>query len=181
MQFYTQLSRRAFARDAASLTLARQKDRGGEQEVFSAQITPVTLCDYPAHVVFDPNVNGHTDGKAVWITSALMRRADDDASLALITAHEMAHAISGHIQGRSSKAIELQADRMALVMMTRAGFDTESAAQFWTRDDSPQNRTQQNSETHPSAPERRANFSRAQHNINAAQRAGQEIDFRTLN
>jgi Zn-dependent protease with chaperone function len=179
MQFYEQLSRRAFAREAASLTLARRLSNG-EHRVFSAQITPETLCDYPAHVVFDPAVNGHTDGKAVWITSALMRSTKDDSALALITAHEMAHAISGHIQGRSSKALELQADRMALVMMRRAGFDIERAAAFWTRADSPQNRAQALSDTHPDVRERRENFKQAHRQIEAAQRAGEALDFRTV-
>lgn len=180
MQFYAQAARRAFANPRTVLTLARP-NRGGAPDILSVELSAQTLCDYPAHVVFDAAMNGHTDGRVIWITSALMRSVADDASLALIVAHEMAHAISGHIQGRSSKELELQADRMALVMMARADMKTGAAIAYWTRADMPQNQWQSASKTHPSLSERLANFETARTKIEAAQARGDDVDFRTVN
>jgi predicted Zn-dependent protease len=46
----------------------------------------------------DPDtVNAWTDGDAVWISRGMMRFLKSDDELALVLAHEMAHAYKGHI------------------------------------------------------------------------------------
>jgi predicted Zn-dependent protease len=42
-------------------------------------------------------VNAWTDGDSVWITRGMMRFVKNDDELALVVAHEMAHAYLGHI------------------------------------------------------------------------------------
>jgi predicted Zn-dependent protease len=42
-------------------------------------------------------VNAWTDGEAVWITRGMMRFLKNDDELAVVLAHEMAHAYRGHI------------------------------------------------------------------------------------
>jgi len=88
-------------------------------------------------------------------------------NLALIIAHEMAHAIEGH--QRKAKGLELKADRMALVMMTRAGYDI---------DEDPHADFQTNSKTHPAIKVRYKNFRTEQARIEKLVAAGKALSFR---
>lgn len=125
---------------------------------FLARIRPKTACDIPAKVVFSNDVNGHTDGKEVLITSALMRAVPDDTNLALVIAHEMSHVIAGHFKQVPSQTLELDADRMALVLMARAGYDIEAAVGFWERAVHPHDGGQNSQSSHPSTQARYKNF-----------------------
>jgi hypothetical protein len=182
-KFYERAITSAFSNPSARLTVARS-DADGEKNVMSFKLKPETICGYPAHVVFDEYVNGHTDGRAVWITSELMRTVDDDVNLALIVAHEMAHAMAGHLELNPSdearKVLELQADSMALVMLSRAGFDVEHAIGYWSRADNPQRLSQSRSDTHPNITQRLNNFERAKAAIELAIRAGEPLNFQIL-
>ena len=182
-KFYERAITSAFVNPSARLTVARM-DASGEQTVMSFKLKPETICGYPAHVVFDEYVNGHTDGRAVWITSELMRTVEDDVNLALIVAHEMAHAMASHLELNPSdearKVLELQADSMALVMLSRAGFDIERAIGYWSRADNPQRLSQSRSDTHPNITQRLNNFERAKAAIDITLRAGEPLDFEIL-
>lgn len=50
-------------------------------------------------------VSAWTDGEAVWITRGMMRFLKNDDELALVLAHEMAHAYQGHIAHVHAKQI----------------------------------------------------------------------------
>ena len=182
-KFYDRAAGSAFAAPSARLTIARQTQVSGQErdrktsEVMSFKIAPKTICGYPAHVVFDESINGHTDGRAIWITSELMRTVGDDVNLALIVAHEMAHAIDGDIDKPQSKRLELKADSMALVMLARAGFDMDRAIAYWSRADNPQRMAQSRSGTHPSITQRLSNFEVTRQAIAGAQRRGETLDF----
>ena len=183
MQFYSRASEAAFDAPTARLTIARHEGTASP-ELLSFKLTPDTICGYPAHVVFDEHVNGHTDGRAVWITSELMRTVEDDVNLALIVAHEMAHAMAGHVElsptDEARKILELTADSMGLVMLARAGFDIDRAISYWTRADNPQRLSQSRSQTHPSITQRLDNFEAARRAIVEAQRRGGALDFSIL-
>ena len=138
-------------------------------------VTPETICDYPANVFFNERINGHTDGEQIIITSELMKTVPDDVNLALIIAHEMAHAIKGH--KRKSKDLELKADRMALVMMARAGYDIDRAISYWKDASHPHADFQKGSKTHPSITERYENFRQEQARIERVKAAGKELTF----
>lgn len=182
-KFYDRVTETAYNGRTAELTIARNQD-GALPEVLNFELTPETICGYPAHVVFDEYVNGHTDGHAVWITSELMRTVEDDVNLALIVAHEMAHAISGDIDldptNEQRKLLELKADSMALVMLERAGFDIDQAIGYWMRPDNPQRQFQSQSETHPKITQRLENFESAKASIEAAKRKNEPLDFSIL-
>ena len=139
-------------------------------------VRPETICDYPANVFFNENVNGHTDGKQIIVTSALMKAVSDDVNLALIIAHEMAHAIEGH--QRKAKGLELKADRMALVMMTRAGYDIDEAIRYWRDTVHPHADFQKSSKTHPTIKVRYENFRTEQARIEKLVAAGKALSFR---
>lgn len=123
---------------------------------FTARIRSQTTCDIPANVIYSDDVNGHTDGAEVLVTSALMQTVADDNNLALIVAHEMAHAVAGHASRTPSQALELEADRMALVLMARAGFDIDAAVARWRNAAHPHD----GGTTHPNTTERYENFER---------------------
>lgn len=176
-RFYDRVTKAAFAKDSVAVTLAR-KDSGAVETI---EMTPETLCGYPVDVFFDENINGHTDGKAVWITSQLMRTVDDDVNLSLIVAHEMAHAIAGHMSNyknpRPRKELELTADRMAMVMMARADLDLDRALSFWEDAPQPYYEQQDRSLTHPSIDERIDNLKAVLARIKKARAEGAELDF----
>lgn len=82
------------------------------------------------------------DGGQVRITSALAEYAADDAELAAIAAHELAHNLLGHPEWlRATKKAkrkviietELAADRLSVWLLSNAGFDPKAAVQFWQR------------------------------------------------
>lgn len=146
-------------------------------ENFDVSIIPEKICGYPVNVFFSENINGHTDGKEVWVTSELMRTVPDDVNLALVVAHEMAHAIADHIKLSPTKNLELQADRMALIMMERAGFDIERAIGYWQHAPHPHGAGNPNSQTHPTMGERLNNFRRSLNDIRNAQKSGRPLNF----
>lgn len=182
LKFYETAAKTAYAANSARLTIARPQDGTADvPDVMSFTLAPQTICGYPAHVVFDEYVNGHTDGRAVWITSELMRTVDDDVNLALIVAHEMAHAMAGHVEldptNEERKRLELTADSMGLVMLARAGFDIDRAIEYWTRADNPQRMSQSRSETHPTITQRLNNFEAVKQAIISSKLRDETLDF----
>lgn len=168
---YRALARTAF--DVETVTVSVR--RGGTR--IDVALSPETICDYPVNVFFSENINGHTDGDEVWITSQLLRTVPDDSNLALIVAHEMSHAIDGHMNRTPSKALELAADRMGLILMDRAGFDIDRAIAYWQNTRHPHQQYQNFSDTHPSIAERLAGFEATRADIAAARAAGRVPEF----
>jgi len=149
---------RAVLKNGFSIVKPRIEVRTATGREFIAKIEPDTACDAPVNVVFSDVINGHTDGKEIFLTSALMRHVVDDTNLALIVAHEMSHIIAGHIELAPSQKLELEADQMALVLMARAGFDIESAVDYWKDSDHPHDGGDKTESSHPSTSDRYKNF-----------------------
>ena len=168
-----------FYKAAAPRLLEEQQveilSRRGENEI-SVQASPESLCGYPVNVFFSERINGHTDGAEVWITSELMRTVPDDVNLALIVAHEMAHAIAGHVEMEPHKRLELEADRMALIMLERAGYDIDTAINYWADAQHPHSGPNM-SQTHPSIRERLTHFNAVREFIRERQARGAPLDF----
>lgn len=87
-----------------------------------------------------------SDGRQVGISAEMLDYVSGDDELALVLAHELAHNILGHNKGvasfrasgedrsgRSKKSREAEADRWALYLMARAGYDVSVAPGFWRR------------------------------------------------
>ncbi len=168
-RFFDLATKTAFKGEEAELKILR-----GEQRL-DIVVRPETICDYPANVFFNEKANGHTDGEQIIITSELMKTVPDDVNLALIIAHELAHAIKGH--QRKEKSLELKADRMALVMMSRANYDIDRAISYWRDAAHPHADYQSSSKTHPSISERYKNFRAEQSRITKAVTAGKTLSF----
>ena len=60
-------------------------------------ITPVMGCAIPINYITDDAVNAATDGKRIYISSAIVALAKTDAQLAHLIGHELAHANLGHL------------------------------------------------------------------------------------
>ena len=149
---------RAVLRNGFESVLSKVQIRTKAGQEFLARIRPDTACDIPAKVVFSNDINGHTDGREVLITSALMRSVPDDTNLALVIAHEMSHVIAGHFTQAPSQDLELEADRMALVLMARGGYDIEAAVGFWERAAHPHEGGNTTQNSHPTTQARYKNF-----------------------
>lgn len=98
-----------------------------------------------------PRLNARADGRYVQVTSAIGDYAKDDDELAWVLAHEFAHNVLGHRSrlaeagvpggfrrqlGRNARLVrgtELEADRLSVYLMARAGYDPEAALRFWSR------------------------------------------------
>jgi len=173
IRFYRALSRGAFGGLTTQLTLRTPDGRD-----YETSLQAETACDYQTRVFYSEDVNGHTDGREVYVTSELMRVVPDDVNLALIVAHEMAHAIAGHMEEMPTRELELEADRMALVLMERAGYDIDAAIAYWAAAAHPHRALQDKSKSHPTISERDANFKKEQARIKEVKRAGKTLKFK---
>lgn len=96
-------------------------------------------------------MNAQADGIYVQVTTALAQYAADEDELAAVLAHEFAHNVLGHRvrlneagvrrgllanfgnNARRIRETEVEADRLSVWLMARAGYDPEAASRFWTR------------------------------------------------
>jgi len=171
LYFYDRVSSKAFKDGEVNVTIVR------DSALKTVTLDPQDYCDYPAHVIFDEEANAHTDGQSIWVTSQLMRNVDNDDHLSLIVAHEMAHAIAMHPLDMDRQSIELEADKMALIMLARAGLDIDAASEFWTVMSHPHHDLQDRSESHPSIAQRDENLRPLLQRIKKAQSQGRVLDF----
>lgn len=172
---YRALSRSAFRQDIVSVSVRR------ETQNIRVNIRPENTCGYPVTVFFSEYVNARTDGEDIHVTSELVRQFKDDNSLALVIAHELAHAVAAYsnspLSKTSRKQLELEADRMALIMMARAGYDMDAAITYWQNRDHPH--PAGHSETHPDLGARLENFRKTQDWISRKLARGDTLTFET--
>jgi Peptidase family M48 len=108
-------------------------------------------CASRFQLILDRGMNARADGRYVQVTAALAGYAADDAELAAVLAHEFAHNLLGHRVrldqagvargffgnfGRNARNIretEIEADRLSVYLMDRAGYDPDAAVRFWSR------------------------------------------------
>lgn len=70
----------------------------------TAEVTPDVVCDYPVRVVRASPLNAFADGDRIYVTTTMMRFADDD-ELSVVLAHELAHNAMDHIEAQEQNAI----------------------------------------------------------------------------
>lgn len=133
------------ARDGLTLTIGRA---GAVRDI---AVQSVTGCSSRFQLQPGTKLNASADGTYVQVSGALAEFAGRDDELALILAHELAHNILGHKakldaagvsrglfaglgrNGERIRATEAEADRLALYLMARAGYDLRVAPGFWER------------------------------------------------
>ncbi|WP_448657996.1 M48 family metalloprotease [Sphingomonas sp. CJ99] len=121
--------------------------RGGE----TVTVTPAIVPACTARIELRPaaSINAATDGDVIQINTGLMNAEQDDARLAAILSHELAHVVLNHpdrltaagisrglgsIFGRSKRLIrqtETEADQLAPWLLHNAGYPPLAAGAFW--------------------------------------------------
>jgi beta-barrel assembly-enhancing protease len=124
-------------------------ERAGARRTLSIGTEPG--CASRFQLLPSRRLNAEADGRYVQVTTAIAGYVADDAELAAVLAHEFAHNILGHrvrldearVQrgffgnfGRNARRIretEIEADRLSVYLMERAGYDPAAAVRFWSR------------------------------------------------
>jgi hypothetical protein len=112
-------------------------------------VAPDRACVAPAFVINSDRLNASTDGREIELSTALIKQVGDDAALALIVAHEMAHILRGHTPDAPRWTAELQADADALTLMRNAGYDVAATVATWETGVDAHRDSQAMSTTHP--------------------------------
>lgn len=112
-----------------------------DAETAVLQIAPELGCRGKVNLKPSNDLNAYADGSNVIITTAIAGLAQDDAELAAVLAHELAHNFLGHrkfldTDGRTRSLIRLtetEADKLSIHLLNAAGFDPHAALRFWKR------------------------------------------------
>jgi Zn-dependent protease with chaperone function len=119
---------KALAAPPAKLTLA---DR-------TLMLTGDSGCASDVQLVPDTQLDASADGHYVQISGPMYEFAEDESELAFVIAHELAHNIYPEAKrvpgsGKGQRLAEFAADRFAIDMMARAGYDPARVVPFLQR------------------------------------------------
>jgi beta-barrel assembly-enhancing protease len=107
---------------AGTANIPVRVERGGQ--FLTLDLAPETVCAFSTHVSVDGALNAYADGKAVIITTAMMRFTEDD-ELAVVVAHEIAHNAMGHIDAmRKNQTAGGLLGLLGDIAMAASGYDT---------------------------------------------------------
>ena len=178
-----ELFERSFDDGRASLSVLR------DNQPMTLVIEAEPGCSTRFQVVTGRSPDARADGVYVQIQDGISRYVRDDSELASVIAHEFAHNVLAHrarldaLQvrrglaanfGRNATYIresEIEADRLSVYLMQRAGYDPQAAVRFWSNF----GRRGLNfltSPTHPGWRQRMALFEQEIQAIHAARAAG---------
>jgi hypothetical protein len=82
------------------LTMAYERDGTAH----TTELALDTVCRFPALVLDEGDLNAYADGDAIYVTSTMMRFAEDD-ELRVVLGHELAHNAMGHIKAQKQNAL----------------------------------------------------------------------------
>lgn len=145
-------SGRSFDRVEAISTLIESGFAGGTTQVglkrgdrtFVLEIAAQEGCASRFQVVPGGALNAWADGRYVQVTTAIAQYVKNDDQLAAVLAHEFAHNVLGHRERLSKKPggnrdtrlvreTEIEADRLSIYLLDRAGYDVSAAPILWKR------------------------------------------------
>ena len=116
------------ANPSANVTALRSETR------VALHMTPAQGCRSRFQIVPGGRLNGRADGRYVQLSSRLVDFATSDDELAFVAAHELAHNILQHGTLKTpSRSAEYAADRLAVWLVARAGYDAAAAVPFYQR------------------------------------------------
>lgn len=135
---------RALSRGPQAINVQR-----GEQ-VLTLTVRPKPTCGYEVQLDPSSSLNAKADRRRVYLNTALAAFAQTDDELALVLAHELAHAVLRHrpwndpeTYGRTRNPAapvqarlrdrEAEADRVGLWLLARACYDPDVGPSFWRR------------------------------------------------
>ena len=162
-------------------------ERGGQR--FDVSVTPQNVCRSRVELAPGNAINANANGLVAQISGRLVNWIQSDDELALVIAHEIAHNLLDHpkrlsekstlsglatslgLSGKAQRQMELDADRMGIIMAAGAGYNYKIAPDFWARLNSNAPLAAFLATSHPTTRARREN----------AQRVVGEINSRDLN
>jgi hypothetical protein len=109
-----------------------------ELESRKVELTGDPGCPSQVQLVPEPRLDASADGHYVQISGPMYEFAGSDTALAFLIAHELAHNLFPEAKrvpggGAGQRAAELAADRFAMWMMARAGYDVGETTAFLKR------------------------------------------------
>ncbi len=151
--------------------------------------SPVTLapeprCAYPVKLKMSAAINAYANGKAIIVTSGMMDFVSNDAELAMVIGHELAHNELGHIRKiignllmsgfatRYTRPFESEADYVGLYYAARADYDIDGVEVLWRRLAALSARPIVRAKTHPTFPDRYIRLQAAHAEIKAKKAKG---------
>jgi predicted Zn-dependent protease len=170
-------------KSAAVLSIER-----GDQRL-EVNVTPQNVCRSRVELAPGNAINANANGLVAQISGRLVNWVQSEDELALVIAHEMAHNLLDHpkrlseksalsglatslgLSGKAQRQMELDADRMGIIMAASAGYNYKIAPDFWARLNSNAPLAAFLATTHPTTHARRDN----------AQRVVDELDAKELN
>lgn len=88
----------------------------------------------PLRIIENKEINAYTDGKEVVLYSGMLSYVKSEDELAAVLAHEIAHAVLEHVYTKmmfEQSVLEGNADKFAVYLMLRAGYDICQAKNLW--------------------------------------------------
>jgi Zn-dependent protease with chaperone function len=158
-------------------------ERGGQR--LDVSVTPQNVCRSRVELAPGNALNANANGLVAQISGRLVNWVESDDELALVIAHEMAHNLMGHpkklseksslsglatslgLSGRAQRQMELEADRMGIIMAASAGYNYKIAPDFWARLNSNAPLASFLATSHPTTRARRENAQRVVDELNA--------------
>lgn len=158
-------------------------ERGGQR--LGVNVTPQNVCRSRVELAPGNALNANANGLVAQISGRLVNWVESDDELALVIAHEMAHNLMGHpkklseksslsglatslgLSGRAQRQMELEADRMGIIMAANAGYNYKIAPDFWARLNSNAPLASFLATSHPTTRARRENAQRVVDELNA--------------
>jgi hypothetical protein len=166
-------------KSAAVLSIER-----GDQRL-EVNVTPQNVCRSRVELAPGNAINANANGLVAQISGRLVNWVESDDELALVIAHEMAHNLLDHpkrlneksalsglatslgLSGKAQRQMELEADRMGIIMAASAGYNYKIAPDFWARLNSNAPLAAFLATTHPTTRARRENAQRVVDALNA--------------
>ena len=166
-------------KSAALLSIER-----GDQRL-EVNVTPKNVCRSRVELAPGNAINANANGLVAQISGRLVNWVQNDDELALVIAHEMAHNLLDHpkrlneksalsglatslgLSGKAQRQMELEADRMGIIMAASAGYNYKIAPDFWARLNSNAPLAAFLATTHPTTRARRENAQRVVDKLNA--------------
>ena len=163
---------------AAVLSIAR----GGQR--LEVSVTPQNVCRSRVELTPGNAINANANGLVAQISGRLVNWVESDDELALVIAHEMAHNLLDHpkrlneksalsdlatslgLAGKAQRQMELEADRVGIIMAASAGYNYKIAPDFWTKLNSNSPLASFLATTHPKTRARRENAQRVVDELN---------------
>ena len=124
-------------------------ERGGQR--LDVSVTPQSVCRSRVELAPGNAINANANGLVAQISGRLVNWVESDDELALVIAHEMAHNLLDHpkklneksalsglatslgLAGKAQRQMELDADRMGIIMAATAGYNYKIGPDFWAR------------------------------------------------